>query len=54
MIRPLITVACCAALLVACQPLGRQSAALPDSEWSSDRARHLTRPNMTEGEPERE
>lgn len=48
MIRPLIMVACCAALLAACQPPPRQGVSLPESEWSSDRARRLTRPNMVQ------
>jgi hypothetical protein len=52
MIRPLIIVACCAAVLAACQPLERQGVALPESEWSSDRAKRLTRPNMVRSETE--
>lgn len=47
MIRPLIIVACCAALLAACQPMERSGVALPESEWSSDRVRQLTRPAAT-------
>ncbi|MGF1610892.1 MAG: hypothetical protein ACFCUQ_15930 [Kiloniellales bacterium] len=44
--RPLIIVACCAALLAACQPMERRGVALPESEWSSDRVQQLTRPSM--------
>lgn len=46
MIRPLIIVALCAAVLAACQPLDRERAAAPDTGLSPDRARRLMLPPM--------